>query len=268
MKRGSNQRNPNPNARPGHRARRRAVPAARIVAAAPNCQGRVPAGRAPAAHHATRRRPRGGGRLRAPGVRAAVAGRTDPQPARRRHPRGGAARHPATSNWRSTTCTPRRKRWPSRSSRPAWRAMPLDLLGAGGSGGRRQRVHAQAAHLFGRAVLPSRDLRAGGGLRALPKDVARKRKLLAAVLDALGTRCKRVRQRMTVMPADYPVCDTAEDPVCLACREDVAASPRRKGKVLYAGVTWYRGDRLRLGDRFPRVRLEGRARHLGAGAGR
>lgn len=79
---------------------------------------------------------------------------------------------------------------------------------------------------------------------ALPKDVARKRKLLAAVLDELGPRCKRARQRMTVMPGDFPVCDMLKIPFA----SPVAKMSRRlldaKGAVLYAGVTWYRGDRF------------------------
>jgi GntR family transcriptional regulator len=78
---------------------------------------------------------------------------------------------------------------------------------------------------------------------ALPKDSARKRKLLAAVLDELGPRCRRVRQRMTVMPADFPLCDMLKIPFA----SPVARMSRRlvdgKGNVLYAGVTWYRGDR-------------------------
>lgn len=79
---------------------------------------------------------------------------------------------------------------------------------------------------------------------ALPRDVARKRKLLAAVLDELGPRCKRARQRMTVMPGDYPVCDMLKIPFA----SPVAKMSRRlldaKGAVLYAGMTWYRGDRF------------------------
>lgn len=78
---------------------------------------------------------------------------------------------------------------------------------------------------------------------ALPKDTARSRKLLAAVLDELGPRCRRVRQRMTVMPADFPLCDMLKIPFS----SPVAKMSRRlvdaKGNVLYAGVTWYRGDR-------------------------
>jgi GntR family transcriptional regulator len=78
---------------------------------------------------------------------------------------------------------------------------------------------------------------------ALPRDTARKRKLLAAVLDELGPRCRRVRQRMTVMPADFPLCDMLKiqfaSPVAKMSRRLVDA----KGNVLYAGVTWYRGDR-------------------------
>jgi GntR family transcriptional regulator len=78
---------------------------------------------------------------------------------------------------------------------------------------------------------------------SLPRDIAKKRKLLAAVLDELGTRCKRVRQRLTVMPADFPLCDLLKMPFA----SPVAKMSRRlvdgKGKLLYAGVTWYRGDR-------------------------
>ena len=78
---------------------------------------------------------------------------------------------------------------------------------------------------------------------SLPRDTARKRKLLAAVLDELGPRCKRVRQRMTVMPADFPLCDMLKIPFA----SPVAKMSRRlvdgKGNLLYAGVTWYRGDR-------------------------
>jgi GntR family transcriptional regulator len=78
---------------------------------------------------------------------------------------------------------------------------------------------------------------------ALPKDIAGKRKLLAAVLEELGPRCRRVRQRMTVMPADFPLCDMLKIPFA----SPVAKMSRRlvdgKGNVLYAGVTWYRGDR-------------------------
>ena len=79
---------------------------------------------------------------------------------------------------------------------------------------------------------------------SLPRDVAKKRKLLAAVIDTLGARCKHVRQRTTVMPADFPVCDMLKIPFA----SPVAKMSRRlldsKGNVLYAGLTWYRGDRF------------------------
>ena len=78
---------------------------------------------------------------------------------------------------------------------------------------------------------------------SLPRNVARKRKLLAAVLDELGAHGKRVRQRLTVMPADFPLCEMLKIPFA----SPVAKMSRRlvdgKGNVLYAGVTWYRGDR-------------------------
>ena len=86
---------------------------------------------------------------------------------------------------------------------------------------------------------------------SLPRDVAKKKKLLAAVLDELGARDKRVRQRMTVMPADFPLCDMLKIPFA----SPVAKMSRRlvdgKGNVLYAGVTWYRGDRYVSDIDFP-----------------
>ena len=86
---------------------------------------------------------------------------------------------------------------------------------------------------------------------SLPRDIARKRKLLAAVLDELGARCKRVRQRQTVMPADFPLCEMLKIPFA----SPVAKMSRRlvdgKGNVLYAGVTWYRGDRYVTEIDFP-----------------
>jgi GntR family transcriptional regulator len=79
---------------------------------------------------------------------------------------------------------------------------------------------------------------------ALPRDVAKRRKLLAAVLDELGPRCKRVRQRTTVLPADVPVCEMLKVPFA----SPLAKMSRRlldgKGVLLYAGLTWYRGDRF------------------------
>ena len=79
----------------------------------------------------------------------------------------------------------------------------------------------------------------------LPRDVARKRKLLGAVLDTLGARCKHVRQRTTVMPADFPVCDMLK----ISFSSPVAKMSRRlldgnKGNVLSAGLSWYRGGRF------------------------
>lgn len=78
---------------------------------------------------------------------------------------------------------------------------------------------------------------------ALPRDTPRKRKLLAAVLDELGPRCRRVRQRMTVMPADFPLCDMLKIPFASPVAKMSRCLIDAKGNVLYAGVTWYRGDR-------------------------
>jgi GntR family transcriptional regulator len=80
--------------------------------------------------------------------------------------------------------------------------------------------------------------------RSLPKDIATKRKLLAAVLDVLGNRCKRVQQRTTVMPADYPVCELLNIPFASPMAKMVRRLVDAKGNLLYAGVTWYRGDRF------------------------
>jgi GntR family transcriptional regulator len=91
---------------------------------------------------------------------------------------------------------------------------------------------------------------------SLPRDVVAKRKLLAAVFDQLGARCKRVRQRMTVMPADFPLCDMLKIPFA----SPIAKMSRRlvdgKGNVLYAGVTWYRGDRYVSEFEFPASMLK------------
>ncbi|WP_454743022.1 GntR family transcriptional regulator [Cupriavidus necator] len=78
---------------------------------------------------------------------------------------------------------------------------------------------------------------------SLPKDTARKKKLLAALLDELGSRGKRVRQRMTVMPADFPLCDMLKIPFASPVAKMSRCLLDGKGSVLYAGVTWYRGDR-------------------------
>lgn len=86
---------------------------------------------------------------------------------------------------------------------------------------------------------------------SLPKDIARERKLLAAVLDELGARSKRIRQRTTVMPGDFSLCNMLKIPFA----SPVAKMSRRlvddKGHVLYAGVTWYRGDRYLAEIDFP-----------------
>lgn len=78
---------------------------------------------------------------------------------------------------------------------------------------------------------------------SLPRDTAKKRKVLAAVLDELGPRCRRVRQRMTVMPADFPLCDMLRIPFATPVAKMTRRLLDSKGNVLYTGVTWYRGDR-------------------------
>jgi GntR family transcriptional regulator len=90
-------------------------------------------------------------------------------------------------------------------------AVPLDCSGRR-TGRRRKRLRPQVAHLFRRAVLLCRDLCADVGFRIAAQGHREKRKLLAAVLDELGPRCRRVRQRMTVMPADFPLCDMLKVP--------------------------------------------------------
>lgn len=78
---------------------------------------------------------------------------------------------------------------------------------------------------------------------SLPKDIARERKLLAAVLEELGPRCESVRQRMTVMPADFPLCDMLKILFASPVAKMTRCLVDGKGNVLYAGATWYRGDR-------------------------
>ena len=143
------------------------------------------------------------------------------------------------------TCSPRRRSLPSRSWKfaAAPRCLP-ELLGpevrAAGDYVCIRKMHTYSGEPFCHVevYVPT------SVFDALPRDVARKRKLLAAVLDHLGTRCKRVRQRTTVMPADLPVCEMLKIPFA----SPVAKISRRlldgKGVLLYAGLTWYRGDRF------------------------
>jgi len=122
-------------------------------------------------------------------------------------------------------------------------AVPQELLGAGDRPAdenvcvRKLHTYSGEPFCYAEIYVPT------PVFEALPRDAARKRKLLAAVLDELGPRCRRVRQRMTVMPADFPLCDMLKIPFA----SPVAKMSRRlvdaKGNVLYAGVTWYRGDR-------------------------
>lgn len=91
---------------------------------------------------------------------------------------------------------------------------------------------------------------------SLPKDIAKKRKLLAAVLDELGARGKRVRQRITVMPADFPLCDLLKIPFASPVAKMSRCLVDCKGNVLYAGVTWYRGDRYVAEIDFPASTLK------------
>jgi GntR family transcriptional regulator len=122
-------------------------------------------------------------------------------------------------------------------------AVPQELLGAGDKPAdenvcvRKLHTYAGEPFCYAEIYVPT------AVFEALPRDTAKKRKLLAAVLDELGPRCKRVRQRMTVMPADFPLCDMLK----ISFASPVAKMSRRlvdgKGNVLYAGVTWYRGDR-------------------------
>ena len=123
-------------------------------------------------------------------------------------------------------------------------AMPLELLGPGDRAAE-DNVYIRKLHTYSGEPFCQVEIYIPAEVYStLPKDVARKRKLLAAVLDTLGNRCKRVRQRLTVMPADFPVCELLNIPFA----SPVARMARRlldaKGNVLYAGVTWYRGDRF------------------------
>jgi GntR family transcriptional regulator len=122
-------------------------------------------------------------------------------------------------------------------------AVPQDLLGAGDRPAdenvcvRKLHTYSGEPFCYAEIYVPT------PVFEALPRDTVKKRKLLAAVLDELGPRCRRVRQRMTVMPADFPLCDMLK----IQFASPVAKMSRRlvdvKGNVLYAGVTWYRGDR-------------------------
>lgn len=85
----------------------------------------------------------------------------------------------------------------------------------------------------------------------LPKGIAKRKKLLAAVFELHADRCKLIRQRTTVVPADFPLCDILKIPFA----SPVAKMSRRvvdaEGKVVYGGLTWYRGDRYVAETEFP-----------------
>lgn len=90
----------------------------------------------------------------------------------------------------------------------------------------------------------------------LPRKVAKQKKLLAAVFDLHAERCKLIRQRTTVAPADFPLCETLKVPFA----SPVARMSRRvvdaQGKVVYGSLTWYRGDRYEAEVEFPVIYLE------------
>ena len=106
-----------------------------------------------------------------------------------------------------------------------------------------QRLRAQTAHLFRRAVLLRRDLCAGGGLRLAAQGCRPQ-------AQAARRSARRARPALQACAAAHdrdagglPVCDMLKIPFA----SPVAKMSRRlldaKGAVLYAGVTWYRGDR-------------------------
>lgn len=89
-----------------------------------------------------------------------------------------------------------------------------------------------------------------------PKGIAKKKKLMAALLDLKGERCQLIRQRTTVAPADFPLCDLLKIPFA----SPVARMSRRvtdaEGVVLYGSLVWYRGDRYVAETEFPVTYLE------------
>ena len=123
------------------------------------------------------------------------------------------------------------------------KTVPLELLAAGDRAAdenvcvRKLHTYSGEPFCYAEIYVPT------SVFESLPKDTASKRKLLAAVLDALGPRCRRVRQRMTVMPADFPLCDMLKVPFASPVAKMSRVLVDGKHNVLYAGVTWYRGDR-------------------------
>ena len=80
---------------------------------------------------------------------------------------------------------------------------------------------------------------------SLPSDVAKKRKLLAAVLDDAGRALQARAATHDRHARGLPGLRHAEDPVRLARREDVAAAASTaRATCCTPGVTWYRGDRF------------------------
>ncbi len=89
-----------------------------------------------------------------------------------------------------------------------------------------------------------------------PKRISERRKLASVLVDLLGNRCHTIRQRTTVVPADFPLCDLLKipfaSPVARVARQIVDAA----GNVLYGGLSWYRGDRYVSESEFPVSFLE------------
>jgi len=77
-----------------------------------------------------------------------------------------------------------------------------------------------------------------------PSGIAGQRKLLAVVIDLLGTRCQWIRQRTTVVPADFPLCDLLKIPFASPVARVARRVTDADGNVLYGGLSWYRGDRF------------------------
>ena len=168
-------------------------------------KGEYPLGSAAAADHPAGRRPRCRRRHGPPGVRAA------PKEGLIRSQRGigthVAALPAAVDDLDVAINDPfaAPQALPSRSSKfAAALAVPPELLGPEDRPAgdyvciRKLHTYSGEPFCYAEIYVPA------SVFDALPKDAARKRKLLAAVLDALGPRCRRVRQRTTVMPADFP----------------------------------------------------------------
>lgn len=85
----------------------------------------------------------------------------------------------------------------------------------------------------------------------LPKNAAKKQKILGLLLDVHnGTKCM-IQQRTTIGMADQTLSELLECPLAYPVAKMVRTLIGPKGQVFYAGTSWYRSDRFVSDIQYP-----------------